>query len=607
MKKQKIIFIINLILFMLIFKSKYTFAFDYAPYEGNKNFRFSVNDINSEKIQELYNPEDTKIPDKFSLKNELKSKYNIEIPVGNQLELGLCDTFATVKCAETNYALKTGKYIDISERYLDYMTSKDFFHTVRNAGEASFGPDVMTILETFGAPTEKEVPYRDYNTNEYDKLKNANLELKVTSTIIFPNIKELKDDDLKSRWIDVLKIHIMKYGSINMPICAPVGNSFNEKTNSYYFKEGVTDAASGHAISIVGWDDNFSKDNFLVTPEYDGAFICLNSYGKEFGEEGYFYISYYSDDFIQLTGVINTEVPKKYNKYNYCKNLFSTDGFIPREQKENKFFGMKFVKNSENEFLSHITIGAGVNHREDYETTIKFYLNNQDDSFDKNKMILLGETTSITSGSSSANITLDKPVRIKGDNFSIIVEINGSFENILDKINFALGDKLDNEKESIHLYSTDKLDGNWELENSEFPIYAFTINKNIEKIELKQEPTQKNYTVGEKLNLDGGKITVIYDDNTKEEIEMLNKNVTVTGFNSNKLGEQIITIEYYGKKVEFSVNVKDKETNDDDDNTITNKIIPDAGEIKFSLFIGIVVILTGIGSFIMLKKYNFKN
>ena len=70
---------------------------------------------------------------------------------------------------------------------------------------------------------------------------------------------------------------------------------------------------SNHAVCIVGWDDNYSKEHFLQgedengnskTPPADGAWIIKNSWGstdKEFPNygkfgvdgSGYFYLSYY--------------------------------------------------------------------------------------------------------------------------------------------------------------------------------------------------------------------------------------------------------------------------------------------------------------------------
>ena len=50
-------------------------------------------------------------------------------------------------------------------------------------------------------------------------------------------------------------------------------------------------AGSGHAIMIVGWDDNFSKDNFKYgnKPAHDGAWLVRNSWGDY---RDYFWMSY---------------------------------------------------------------------------------------------------------------------------------------------------------------------------------------------------------------------------------------------------------------------------------------------------------------------------
>ena len=67
---------------------------------------------------------------------------------------------------------------------------------------------------------------------------------------------------------------------------------FGSGDYSYYLPEKKSGA--GHAVEIIGWDDNYSKNNFSSMPPANGAFLCKNSWGKTKGSSGYFWLSYYS-------------------------------------------------------------------------------------------------------------------------------------------------------------------------------------------------------------------------------------------------------------------------------------------------------------------------
>ncbi len=96
---------------------------------------------------------------------------------------------------------------------------------------------------------------------------------------------------------NAIKELIYTYGAV-------VGN-FNadsdylsNKTSFYCNNQSLTiSQLSGHCISVVGWDDAYSKENFAHsasgTPQSDGAWLIKNSWGAQYNNiGGYFWISY---------------------------------------------------------------------------------------------------------------------------------------------------------------------------------------------------------------------------------------------------------------------------------------------------------------------------
>ena len=148
---------------------------------------------------------------------------------------------------------------------------------------------------------ESEVPYENNETNE-ENAKNAHNLKKIKEYISFPSIyKDEESQENIEKFRKEVKNHIKKYGSIYASIKIAetemdyekedTSDYFNEKTHALCYKGN---GYSNHAISIVGWDDNYPKENFAEAnkPQNDGAYIALNSWGEHWGDNGYFYISY---------------------------------------------------------------------------------------------------------------------------------------------------------------------------------------------------------------------------------------------------------------------------------------------------------------------------
>jgi len=104
---------------------------------------------------------------------------------------------------------------------------------------------------------------------------------------------------------DLIKSSVMSYGAVYATMYYK--SSFYAPDHCAYYNNGTREGA--HAVAIVGWNDNFDKNKFSVTPSGNGAFIAKNSWGAEWGEDGYFYISYYDRYFAteDVSAVVRAE------------------------------------------------------------------------------------------------------------------------------------------------------------------------------------------------------------------------------------------------------------------------------------------------------------
>ena len=134
-----------------------------------------------------------------------------------------------------------------------------------------------------------------------------------------------------------IKAAVTKYGAVY----TLMNNEYDHFTHDYlnYYYDDYIDPDDyrnnpenypGHAVSVVGWDDNYPSSNFDVTPPGNGAFICRNSWGTWVGDNGYFYVSYYDQRLCRfdfnavVTGVSDTA---SYNTV-YQYDPFGPLGFI---------------------------------------------------------------------------------------------------------------------------------------------------------------------------------------------------------------------------------------------------------------------------------------
>lgn len=266
--------------------------------------------------------EEIEIPSKFSLKDV------IDIQVEDQGSRGLCWDFAAMKSLETFLSLHENKNYDFSEQHVNYLTSNLLYQSgmgrVLDRG-GNFQTFTKYLMQS-GVVLEKDVPYeKDYSEKEYSTFLNMKPVKIVTETVEFPTIKkdamfgEVTSEEDVQKFRETVKRHIMKNGSVYAHINA-FAYDIEDSRFAFQSKDSTLPKMTNHAISIVGWDDEFPKEKFRdgdSIPEHDGAYIALNSWGNTYRDDegrptGYFYISY-DDIFVEedMAGIVSTEFNEK--------------------------------------------------------------------------------------------------------------------------------------------------------------------------------------------------------------------------------------------------------------------------------------------------------
>lgn len=258
------------------------------------NYTFSFEENTLTAADSSGNP--TALPASY----DLRSRYRIS-SIRNQGRYGTCWAFGALTAMESALLPEDSYMFSV-----DHMSmSNSFKVTQYDGGEYTMG---MAYLAAWQGPVyEQDDPYGDGKTNkDLEAVKH---------------VQEMRI--IASKHIAAIKEAVFKYGGVQTSIYSSLQNStsssryYNKSTNSYCY---IGTAKPNHEVVIIGWDDNYSKDNFSIPIEDDGAFICQNSWGENFGDKGIFYVSYY-DTNIGTHNVVYTRVDDTDN----YDNIYQSD------------------------------------------------------------------------------------------------------------------------------------------------------------------------------------------------------------------------------------------------------------------------------------------
>lgn len=664
MKKQKKILMQVFIFIIIILSGNYVFATDLTDYicdiELSEDFQRYMELSDEEKakviLPRMYDIPKTNVnvtnPFRLSamLGTTLKSNYFLKdiIPenmvIKDQKDTGSCWTFSSLGALESTLALKDYKkgktpvVYDFSERHMEYATSYTFSDGINKSGfsrEVGEGGSLDIFIPYLtngtGAIAESEMEF----INSEEKIPLSSIENKKVITQVNDTIEFSSDTSTEESLAQIkqqMKEHIQNYGGISAAMHGGYGDKtcYNNETGAQYC-DNVIKYEVNHAVLIVGWDDDYSKDNFVESkrPKNNGAWIIKNSYGtelkftlkemkeiifngeetkdicvekgwtdatqipdeiaielfkaneytvedniatKKVGKDGFMYVSYEDDTIYKsLTGIIDAQSGTTY------KNIYQYDQYgrvASIEYPISKIYLATVFDKKEigSEYLTQVSIYAS----ETYNC--KVYVNPKGTSKAKNDLqqvkLKAGESETFDIGYHT--IEFLEPVQITGDNFVVVLEIQGTRtdkmsimtefnykefygeENIFDNVTVENGKcfwTLEENLESGEWMDCSKI---YQLSEGHSPNYdttikAFTISKIFESLEISTPPTKTSYIVGEDFDKTGMVVKAKYSDGNSEIIT----DYTITDGTKLKLDQKSVTISYNGKTVTQAITVKE--------------------------------------------------
>ena len=563
-------------------------TFSYIPSDLDYNTPV-VND-SSDGISTI----DVTIPSAFQNDiNDLKSKYP---DVRNQNPYGTCWSFSSIGLMEFDL-IKNQKFTrdnDLSELQLAYFTfnnvldplggttgdeakyyNENGLNTYLNYG-GNYENAIRRLNQWISATNESVVPY----TNAANTIKNGldssyayNYNSAYLKNAYMINVKENTDN---------VKEMIMNHGAVGVMYTHWYdGMTFLGNENAYFDNGKQTNLGGSHAVMIVGWDDNYSKDNFKTAekPSSNGAWLVRNSWGDYFS---YFWMSYETSSLSDTAYAFDCENVKPYD------NNYQLDGglesylYTNASSVYNKFTVQK-KDGLDGETLKAVSVSF--TRASDVNYTIDIYTS----MYDKRKPETGTKVASVSGKTSYAGVYtiplgVDNEVKLKpGSDFYVVVTTDKSAVDCEDAFSVVDDPKSDNPKQiwtkTVNLAdgkSYYKVNGNsiYTQSYNNFRIKAFTTNNYKQKIDISKAVITKN----DDFTSDNPSIKVQYDGKElkKDTDYTLATNgdgtVTITGqgdytgtlsktfVSVNSLTIKCKDIVYTGKEVEPEVTVKNGDT-----------------------------------------------
>lgn len=346
---------------------------------------------------------------------DLRKKGRIS-RIYNQGSYGTCWAFAATSALESSLRPRENQLFSV-----DHMTMSNSFHANQyDGGEYTMG---MAYLAAWQGPVdEKDDPYGDGMTD--------------SSLSAVKHVQQMQIIDGKD--YEGIKEAVFQYGGVQSSLYSTIRSSqgssayYNADTAAYCY---IGTEKPNHDVVIVGWDDNYPRSNFNTPLEGDGAFICQNSWGEDFGENGFFYVSYY-DTNIGTHNVVYTRVDEPGN----YDNIYQSDlcGWVGKMGYDNEqIYGANVFKAKGPETLTAASFYATGPNTE-YEVYVVQNFENEV-SFNERKKAASG----VLKRAGYYTIDFDKTFELApGERYAVLVKLKTPGSKYPMAVEYDTGEKL---------------------------------------------------------------------------------------------------------------------------------------------------------------------
>ncbi|MBQ7168919.1 MAG: hypothetical protein IJR63_03330 [Synergistaceae bacterium] len=259
----------------------------------------------------------------YDLRNVNSKSY---LPaVRNQGSYGTCWAHAAIGAVESNYLRKGLTFlsaVDLSELHMAWFVYKDVEGKAFSIKSGSFSggevfgqggnadKSIAYMSRLAGPVLETELPYTSINSdvdafttslNGKTTPEQYNLAIRLHDAYTLGDMTESLRPVVKEFIRNSGAVQVSYYSGQTVATTSSgtdVSAYYQKDSNTYTYYDNSGNTPN-HAVLLVGWDDDFSADNFNPKPSGNGAWLVRNSWGDTWGTGGYFWMSYEQ----KITGV----------------------------------------------------------------------------------------------------------------------------------------------------------------------------------------------------------------------------------------------------------------------------------------------------------------